>query len=110
MEEKIRQTEAAPTTPAAPAAPVTPVTPTIPATPATPAAKATPASQTPLVSVCMTTYNHERYLARAIESVLEQRTTFGVELVLGEDCSTDSTREICKAYAARYPELSLIHI
>ena len=58
----------------------------------------------PLVSVCMTTYNHERYLARAIESVLEQQTTFGVELVLGEDCSTDSTREICEAYAARYPE------
>lgn len=57
----------------------------------------------PLVSVCMTTYNHAPYLARAIEGVLSQRTTFGVELVLGEDCSTDGTRVICEAYAGRYP-------
>ena len=59
---------------------------------------------TPLVSVCMTTYNHEAYLPRAIESVLEQQTSFGVELVLGEDCSTDGTRAVCEAYAARYPD------
>lgn len=58
----------------------------------------------PLVSVCMTTYNHAPYLARAIEGVLSQRTTFGVELVLGEDCSTDGTRVICEAYAGRYPD------
>ena len=32
----------------------------------------------PLVSVCMTTYNHEAYLAQAIESVLAQKTSFGV--------------------------------
>lgn len=38
----------------------------------------------PLVSVCMTTYNHEAYLAQAIESVLAQQTSFGVELVLGD--------------------------
>ena len=48
----------------------------------------------PLVSVCMTTYNHEAYLAQAIESVLAQQTSFGVELVLGDDCSTDSTAAI----------------
>ena len=60
--------------------------------------------ETPLVSVCMTTYNHEAYLRRAIESVLEQQTSFGVEIVLGEDCSTDGTRALCEAYAARYPE------
>ena len=50
--------------------------------------------ETPLVSVCMTTYNHEAWLAQAIESVLAQQTAFGVELVLGEDCSTDRTAEI----------------
>ena len=38
----------------------------------------------PLVSVCMTTYNHEPYIAEAIESVLAQRTSFGVELVVGD--------------------------
>ena len=50
----------------------------------------------PLVSVCMTTYNHEAYLAQAIESVLAQQTSFGVELVLGDDCSTDSTAANCR--------------
>ncbi|MBQ7856441.1 MAG: glycosyltransferase [Alistipes sp.] len=58
----------------------------------------------PLVSVCMTTYNHEEYLAQAIESVLAQQTSFGVELLLGEDCSTDTTPAICRAYAEQYPE------
>ncbi len=59
---------------------------------------------TPLVSVCMTTYNHEPYLRQAIEGVLAQQTSFGVELVLGEDCSTDATAAICREYAARYPD------
>jgi len=46
----------------------------------------------PKVSVMMITYNHEAYIAQAIESVLMQETTFPVELVIGEDCSTDRTR------------------
>lgn len=58
----------------------------------------------PLVSVCMTTYNHEPYLVEAIEGVLMQRAPFGVELVLGEDCSTDGTAVICRAYAERWPD------
>lgn len=57
-----------------------------------------------LVSVCMTTYNHEPYLREAIEGVLVQQTDFDVELVLGEDCSTDGTRRVCEAYAAKYPD------
>lgn len=59
--------------------------------------------ETPLVSVCMTAYNHEAYLRQAVESVLAQQTAFGVELVLGEDCSTDSTASICREYASKYP-------
>ena len=58
----------------------------------------------PLLSVCMTTYNHERYIAQAIESVLGQRTTFAVDVVVGEDCSTDSTLRICREYESRYPD------
>ena len=58
----------------------------------------------PLLSVCMTPYNHERYIAQAIESVLGQRTTFAVEVVVGEDCSTDSTLRICREYESRYPD------
>ena len=58
----------------------------------------------PLVSVCMTTYNHEAYLRQAVESVLAQQTSFAVELVLGEDCSTDSTADVCREYAERFPD------
>ena len=59
----------------------------------------------PLVSVVMTTYNHEPYIATAIESVVAQDTTFKIELIIGEDCSTDRTREIVFAYQRRYPEI-----
>lgn len=57
----------------------------------------------PTVSVCCITYNHERFLAQAIESVLMQETDFDVELIIGEDCSTDTTRTIAQAYEQRYP-------
>lgn len=48
----------------------------------------------PLVSAKMITYNHELYIAQAIEGVLQQETSFPFELVIGEDCSTDGMREI----------------
>jgi glycosyltransferase involved in cell wall biosynthesis len=56
------------------------------------------------VSVAMITYNHERFIAQAIESVLMQQTDYATELVIGEDCSTDNTREIVVEYAQKYPE------
>ena len=59
----------------------------------------------PVVSVYMATYNHERYISEAIEGVIAQRTDFPIELVIGEDCSTDGTREIVRKYQQRYPEL-----
>ncbi len=58
----------------------------------------------PLVSVLMTTYNHEGYIAEAIEAVLMQETGFDFELLIGEDESTDDTRKICKQYADKFPE------
>jgi glycosyltransferase involved in cell wall biosynthesis len=58
----------------------------------------------PKVSVFMITYNHERFIAQAIESVLMQQTDFSYELVIGEDCSTDRTRQICKEYQEKYPD------
>lgn len=56
------------------------------------------------VSVAMITYNHERFIAQAIESVLMQEVDFDLELVIGEDCSTDGTRRIVTEYAARYAD------
>jgi len=58
----------------------------------------------PLVSVLMITYNHEPFLRQAIDGVLMQQTDFDFELVIGEDCSADGTREICFEYQKRFPE------
>ena len=57
-----------------------------------------------MLSVVMTTYNHEKYIASAIESVLRQQTDFRVEIVVGEDCSTDRTLNIVRDYERMYPE------
>jgi len=51
----------------------------------------------------MVAYNHEKYIAQAIESVLCQATTFKVELVIADDCSTDSTPCIVKRYVEANP-------
>ena len=58
-----------------------------------------------LVSIVTIAYNVEKYLQDAVESVLKQKTNFRVELIIGEDCSTDRTREIALAYQKKYPEL-----
>ena len=49
------------------------------------------------------TYNHEKFIARALESVLAQRANFDFEIVIGEDHSTDRTREILMDFHHRYP-------
>ncbi len=57
------------------------------------------------VSVLMLTYNHEKYIADAIESVVKQKTDFPFELVIGEDFSTDNTANICREYQKKYPDI-----
>lgn len=61
--------------------------------------------ETPFVSVCMITFNHKKYISEAIEGVLMQKTNFSFEMVIGEDCSTDGTREIVFDYAKKYPNI-----
>ena len=56
------------------------------------------------VSILMITYNHEKYIAEALDSVLMQEVDFDYEIVIGEDCSTDGTREIVLAYQRRHPD------
>lgn len=56
------------------------------------------------VSVSLITFNHAPYISQAIEGALMQRTNFPFEIVIGEDMSTDGTREIVKGYQARFPE------
>ncbi|TVQ03043.1 MAG: glycosyltransferase [Balneolaceae bacterium] len=59
----------------------------------------------PLVSVYLPTYQHANYICEAIESILMQETDFAFELIIGEDFSTDGTREIVYQYAENYPYL-----
>ncbi|MBN3939343.1 glycosyltransferase [Nostoc sp. NMS9] len=56
------------------------------------------------VSVLMVTYNHENFIAQAIESVLMQKVDFEYELVIGEDYSTDNTRQIVIEYQRKYSD------
>ncbi len=58
----------------------------------------------PLVAIFMVTYNHEKYIGQAIESVLMQKTNFSYKLFIGEDLSTDITREIVRKYELENPE------
>jgi glycosyltransferase involved in cell wall biosynthesis len=54
----------------------------------------------PKISILVLTYNHERYIEQALRSVLRQETCFSYEIVVAEDCSTDSTLGIVKQVAA----------
>lgn len=58
----------------------------------------------PMVSICLLTYNHERYIRQAIESVLAQEVDFPIEIVIGEDNSTDGTKEIVLEFEKKYPQ------
>lgn len=58
----------------------------------------------PLLSVLIITYNHKKYIREAIDSVIMQKVDFSYEICIGEDGSTDGTREICLEYAENYPD------
>jgi len=57
-----------------------------------------------LVSAYLLTYNHEKYVAQALDSMLNQKTNFKYEILIGDDCSTDNTPSILKEYKKKYPD------
>lgn len=57
-----------------------------------------------MVSVEMVTYNHEKYIAQAIEGVLMQETNFDFELIIADDCSPDGTKDIVEKYIKEHPK------
>ncbi len=59
----------------------------------------------PLLSVCLITYNHVKYIEQALEGVLQQKVNFPWELVIADDYSSDGTREILLAYKTKYPDV-----
>ena len=62
-------------------------------------------STSPKVSVIVCTYNQEQTIARSLESILAQKVDFPYEIILADDCSADSTPDICADYAQRYPDI-----
>lgn len=57
----------------------------------------------PKVSVLVITYNQKKFIRQAIDSVLMQKTTFPIEILVGDDFSTDGTREIIQEYEQNHP-------
>lgn len=65
-----------------------------------------PKAHIPIVSVLMTSYNREKYIAEAIESVLAS-TFEDFELIIVDDCSTDRTIEIARSYVVKDNRIKL---
>lgn len=58
----------------------------------------------PLVSVCIPTYQHVKYIEQCLEGALMQETTFPIEIIVGDDGSVDGTVDICKKYAEKFSD------
>ena len=63
-----------------------------------------------LLTVLVITYNHSPFIKRALESVLEQRTTFGYCVHVLDDASTDGTSDIVRAYGVAHPGIVIPYI
>lgn len=61
-------------------------------------------NKNPIVTILMPAYNHEKYISQAIESVLAQKTNYPYELLIHDDCSTDSTLTIAQNYAPKFSD------
>ncbi len=58
-----------------------------------------------MVSILCITYNHERFIKDALDGFINQITDFKYEILIHDDCSTDSTAEIIRSYEKKYPDL-----
>lgn len=55
------------------------------------------------LSVIICTYNRAKLLPEALDSVLNQKTDFDFEVIVGDDASTDGTRELLCGYQKKFP-------
>ncbi len=59
----------------------------------------------PKVSVCVVTYNQEKYIRQCLQSIVDQETDFDFEVIVSDDCSADGTRAIVQGFAEKYPRV-----
>lgn len=57
------------------------------------------------ISVICTSFNYERYIGHALDSIINQKTNFPFEIIVVDDCSTDHSRELLQTYKEKYPDL-----
>ena len=61
--------------------------------------------EVPEISICIITYNHELFITDAIKSILKQDISVPYEIIIGDDCSSDKTRQLCSDLAEEYPSV-----
>ena len=59
----------------------------------------------PLLSISCLTFNHVFFIKKCLDGFLMQKTTFPIEVIIHDDCSTDGTREIIEEYSRKYPDI-----
>lgn len=62
------------------------------------------------VSVMLLSYKHAKYMRQCLDSILAQKVNFKYEIIVGDDCSEDGTREILLDYKQKYPDIFVIVI
>ena len=57
-----------------------------------------------LISICCLSFNHEKYIKQTLDSFLNQKCNYEIEIIVHDDCSTDDTLLILNEYKSKYPE------
>lgn len=60
-------------------------------------------NEDPIITICCLTYNHEEYLAKTLAGFCNQETEYSYEILIHDDCSTDGTIEMLKAFEKENP-------
>lgn len=58
-----------------------------------------------LISVIIPSYNRANTVGQTIESIVSQKVNANIEIVIGDDCSTDNAREVLLKYKEKYPNI-----
>lgn len=64
--------------------------------------------QSPDISIALITYNHEKFIADTFRGIAMQKFSGTIEVVIGDDCSADATRELARTFAASHPNVRLL--